>query len=308
MSSRCSIAPACSTSQALAAAVGDHVRVDVHAARLDAGLSQKPEELAPAAADVEHRAGVSKVVHVRPLPVANALRRPAHPTLVGEVVGHGDGTGHARWRRGGGGRLSGRRPLATLEPGEPLVDLDHALETRAERLELGLLPVCPLPNGVEELERGGVEPALVDRERLDVPAHRLAQDALERREREPAQAPVRPGSAQKRPLGADGPELLGLTPAALVPVRALLAAQVVVPAIHLIAQAREDRLELCLLGSQAVLRHFAIVGTGWCHLRSVGLGFPFSKPVFENRETLREDGVLLGELRDHRRVVQQARA
>ena len=77
--------------EALAAAVGDHVRVDVHAARLDAGLAQQPEELAAAAADVEHGRGVAKVVDVGPLPVADALRRPAHPTLEGEVVGDDDG-------------------------------------------------------------------------------------------------------------------------------------------------------------------------------------------------------------------------
>ena len=76
--------------QALAAAVGDHVPVDVDPARLHACLAEEPEELAATAADIEHGRGVTKLVDVGPLAVANALRRPAHPALVGEVVGEDD--------------------------------------------------------------------------------------------------------------------------------------------------------------------------------------------------------------------------
>ena len=254
--------------------------------------------------------GFAEVLDVRPLPLADALCRPAHAALEGEVVGEDDLAGGGRRRRGC--CRSGGLAQTTLEAGEPLVELNHELDPGAKLLrdleaplQRRVLLVSTRRDRVQELQRGGVEPALICRERLDIPAHQLAQDALERCERQSAQPPERAGSFEKRPLRADRPELLGFAAAALESVHPVFGAEVAVAAVHLLTQPRQDRLELRLLGSQAVFRHVAIVGTGWCHLRSVGPGFPFSKPILENREPLRQDGVLLGELRDHRRVVQQ---
>ncbi len=46
----------------LAARIGDHVRVEVDAARLDAGLAQQHEELPASATEVEHRGRLSEVI------------------------------------------------------------------------------------------------------------------------------------------------------------------------------------------------------------------------------------------------------
>ena len=70
-----------------AARVGDHVAVGVDPARLDPGVAEQRDELAAAAADVEHRRVVAQVVDVRTLALAHELGRAAHAALEGEVVG-----------------------------------------------------------------------------------------------------------------------------------------------------------------------------------------------------------------------------
>ena len=113
-----------------------------------------------------------------------------------------------------------------LDPGAKLLrDLEAPLQRR-------VLLVSTRRDRVQELQRGGVEPALICRERLDVPAHQLAQDALERCERQAAQPPERAGSFEKRPLRADRPELLGLAAAAREPVHPVFGAEVAVAAVR----------------------------------------------------------------------------
>src|SRR5439155_5166329 len=57
--------------EALAAGVGDHVRVCIDAARLDSRVAEQAEELAAAAADVEHGRRIQEVLHVRALALAD---------------------------------------------------------------------------------------------------------------------------------------------------------------------------------------------------------------------------------------------
>ena len=72
--------------EALAAAEGGHVRVEVDAPGLDARLGEQRQELAAPTADVEHRSRVAEVVDVRALAIADQLPRAAHAALEGEVV------------------------------------------------------------------------------------------------------------------------------------------------------------------------------------------------------------------------------
>src|SRR5207302_6509153 len=55
----------------LSAGESDHVRVGVHTTGLDPGLTKQPDELAAAAADVEHRRGLAEVLDVRALALAD---------------------------------------------------------------------------------------------------------------------------------------------------------------------------------------------------------------------------------------------
>jgi len=78
----------------------------------------------------------------------------------------------------------------------------------ATRGELGLEAVDLLLEIVDEAEGGGVEGALVVRERLDVPAHQLSQDGLDRTPESPSHA----GSKSQGAVGRDRPEALRLRP------------------------------------------------------------------------------------------------
>src|SRR3954462_4885421 len=71
----------------LTAGVGDHVRVEIDASRLDAALSEQLEKLAAAAPKVEHRRRVAEVVRVGALALADAVGGAPHAALEGEVVG-----------------------------------------------------------------------------------------------------------------------------------------------------------------------------------------------------------------------------
>ena len=255
--------------EALATAVGNHVGVEIHAARLDTGLAQQAEELASAGAEIEHGGGLAKVLDIGQLPLPHALGRPAHAALEGEVVG--DRTRRKRRRR------RGRAALSPLQPGKSLLDLerearlvgegvdaalqllDESGERVAALLERHLAGVDALGETVGEPQHRRVEPALVSRERLDVPAHELAQSALGRRQEQAAQPAPGPRPREEGPLGADSPERLGLASLECEGVDAV-AAEVALAPLHLQMKAREDRLVLGLLG-QALLRHLASVGT-----------------------------------------------
>ncbi len=87
----------------------------------------------------------------------------------------------------------------------------HGLRARLRRAELRhlrLQPVDLLLQVVDEPQRGRVEGALVVGERLDVPAHHLAQHGLDRSADAAADARPQP----QRPVGGDGPQALGLVP------------------------------------------------------------------------------------------------
>ncbi len=107
-----------------AARIRDHVSVCVDAARLDLGVAEQAEQLAPSTAQVEHRCGPAKVLDVTTLALADQLDAAPHPALEGEVVGHGGrallrGHRRSRSRRGAGNA----RTAASLEPGEALLEL-----------------------------------------------------------------------------------------------------------------------------------------------------------------------------------------
>ena len=177
-----------------AARVRGHVRIGVDATSFDARLSQQAEELAAAAADVQHRGGLAQIVDVAALALTDRVGAAAHPALEGEVVRDG---GRSRLARHGHGRLSSisDRRATPLEPLEPFLQLANEpfrlLARRCRRV--GALREC-----IEQLEHGVVEDALVCRQRLDVPAHELSQD--------PFDDPLRP--AARLALGGDRPETL----------------------------------------------------------------------------------------------------
>ena len=184
----------------LPSGVGDHVRVGIDPAGFDAGFAQQRQELAAAAADVEHRRRVAEVVHVYALPLANGRRRAAHPRLEREVV-----------RDGGGGRLCrdrrhrrGSRPAAApFDAPQPFLELD---ERAATRLVTRRRPIGRLVEIVDKLEHRIVERPLLGCERLDVPPEQRPQQSLDRiRNRAlDARAPL------ERPLGRHRPHALGL--------------------------------------------------------------------------------------------------
>src|SRR5262245_35940129 len=92
----------------------------------------------------------------------------------------------------------------------PLEASSEALASRARlaahRLELGLQPVDLLLEVVDEPKRRRVERPLVVRQRLDIPAHELAEDGLDRRADAAADARPEPQRAVRR----DGPQTLRL--------------------------------------------------------------------------------------------------
>ena len=207
-----------------AARVGDHVAVGVDSARLHAGVAEQRDELPAAAADVEHGRVAAKIVDVGTLPLAHELGRAAHAALEGEVV-----------REGRGRRLGGHRLLrpggAALEPEHPLLQLrDQApsgVSVYGDAVEL-------LEERVDQLQRRVVEAPLLLGERLDVPAHRLAEHFLQELD---GRAPV------GRAFRGDGPELLGRGPRAGT--RAELGA--VRPPAELVAESFEQGLDVDLL-------------------------------------------------------------
>ena len=95
-------------------------------------------------------------------------------------------------------------------------------------------PVELLEERVDQLEGGVVEAPLLLRERLDVPAHRLAEHALQELDGR---------AAVRRALGGHGPELLGGGPRAGA--RAQLGA--VRPPAELVAESFEQGLDVDLL-------------------------------------------------------------
>ena len=209
----------------LAAGVGDHVRVEIDTPRLDPRLAEQGEKLAPAATDVEHGRRVAEVVHVGALTLADALRGAPHPALEGEVIGDARRRGGHRRRQSRS--CGGSRPLAALEPGEPLIELDRPsglggrggtqlCQARGERFPSAFLA---LGQRIGKAQHRCVETALVRRERLDVPAHCLAQNALRRTQDETAGAAPGARSGHERPFGTDGPQLLGGTAPGRVRVR-----------------------------------------------------------------------------------------
>ena len=215
---------------------------------------------------------VAEVVDVGSLPLPDRLGRAAHPALEGEVVRDARRCCLRRGCRGG----RGGRPLAPLQPRQAFLQLDGEPRLPGDRVDAALQPlehrpdpllrrrlrrVPALRDRVDETKDSRVEAPLVGGERLDVPAHELAQRRLDGRQREPAQPPPRSRPRKERPFGAHRPERLGLAPAKLEPVGAGSLGQVAVPPLDLVAQPREYRLELSLLDVQAVLRHVAIVGT-----------------------------------------------
>ena len=185
--------------EALAACVRRHVRVRVDAARLDAGLAQQAEQLAAAAADVEDGRRSAEVIEVATLALADRVGAATHPALEGEVI-------RDRSRRGLSGNRDRRgRPCAAGGNWAPLQTLEPLLQLAHQSLRLlasDRRGVGALGEGVDELQHRVVEDPLIGRERLDVPAHELAQKPLDRA--------LRPAAG--RPLRRDRPEALGEGP------------------------------------------------------------------------------------------------
>ncbi len=205
----------------LAARVGNHVGVGVHPARLHSRLAQQGEELAPAAAAVQHRALPEEVEDVGALAAADLGGRAAHPALEGEVVGEG-----------GRGRLRGdcrrRTGGAPLEPQQPLLELS---EQPYGPLTGGTLGVERLGKVVHELQRRVVEAALLGRQGLDVPPQQRPQEPLDGIDDRALDA--RP--PLDRPLGRDGPVALGRGTGPRASRRAAQAAP-----LHLVSQPLEE--------------------------------------------------------------------
>ena len=165
--------------------------------RVDPGVAQQSEELAAAAADVEHRGGVAEVVHVRALALADVGGRAAHLRLEGEVVGE------RRPRRAGRRPSPGRRAAAAaLGARQPLLELGQRARGLLAR---ALAAVDLLEQPVDHLQDDVVEHPLLVRERLDVPAQERPQDLLQR-VGDPA---LRPRPPLERPVGGHRPEPLG---------------------------------------------------------------------------------------------------
>src|SRR5262249_56349603 len=86
----------------------------------------------------------------------------------------------------------------------------------------------------------------------------------------PTQAAERARRVHEGTFGADAPETVGLSTARQVHV-ARCSGAVRLALLNRAAQSRHDRLELSLLGGQAVLRHPGIVGTALGRSRQPGL-------------------------------------
>ena len=154
--------------EALAAGERDHVPVRVDARRLDAGVAEQRQELAAAAADVEHRRRAGEQLDVRPLLLARLGGRRAHAALEGEVV-------RDRVRPGLGGdrgRCAGR---AALQPEQALLQLGEAPSLG---LELPYGGVEVLRERVDELQRRIRERALPGGDVLDGGTNGAAGEAL----------------------------------------------------------------------------------------------------------------------------------
>ena len=76
----------------------------------------------------------------------------------------------------------------------------------AEKRETASRPATRCSKIVHEAERSSVEGALVVGERLDVPAHQLAEHRFDGCAESPAETRAQP----ERAVGGDGPETLGL--------------------------------------------------------------------------------------------------
>ena len=169
-------------------------RASIPASRSSARNSPRPQPMSSTGA------GVAEVVHVGALPFADALRRArASGSRRRSSPGRRrDRSRSVETRRSGGRRAAGARSRRSSRVSRSSSSTPRA-RWRGRSAARRLASCCsagrrlvPLGQRVERAcSDGSVEPALVDRERLDVPAHGLAQDALERREREPAQAPAR---------------------------------------------------------------------------------------------------------------------
>jgi hypothetical protein len=100
-----------------------------------------------------------------------------------------------------------------------LETFDPILELRDDPQLLGELPRLhfktlarsgeTIVEVVEKAQHCGVECLLVRGQRLDVPAHQPAEDALYWAKKQGSNAPRDPGAAGVRPLGRDRPDTLG---------------------------------------------------------------------------------------------------
>ena len=134
-----------------------------------------------------------------------------------------------------------REPLREqLRPAALERDLRRAdRNSHCAGLQLGLELRDPRVEVVDEAEDRRVEGALVVGERLDVPAHQLAEDGLDRR----PGAAAHPGSKAQVAVGRDGPEPLRLVPER-VPLRGARAgvdARRGAGARHLLTEPRVER-------------------------------------------------------------------
>src|SRR5207247_10664268 len=99
----------------------------------------------------------------------------------------------ARDRRSRYTRPTDRCSLPALEPSEPLLEFHgepgirrDGINPLTELLREPIEPllerpqpcVSPLRERIDELEQGPIEAPLVDRKRLDIPTHELAENAL----------------------------------------------------------------------------------------------------------------------------------
>ncbi len=154
--------------ESLAAGERDHVPVRVDARRLDARVAEQRQELAAAAADVEHGRRAGEEVDVGPLLLARLGGGRAHTALEREVVGD-------RVRPGLRGDRGGRAGRAALEPEQALLQLGEASSLGLEVAHGG---VEVLRERVDELQRRVCQRTLARGDVLDGGANGAADEAL----------------------------------------------------------------------------------------------------------------------------------
>ena len=179
-----------------------------------------------------------------------------------------------RDRLGSYARLTDLRSIPAFKPSEPFLELHREPRMRGDGihpvtelmgepveplLERRLPRVSPVRERIDELKQGHIKAPLIERKRLDVPTHELAEKALGGQEQTSARLAPTTGAVEKRAFGADRPQTLGL----VAPQREAvggLAGEVAVSPVDLGLETRTNLLELRFMVDGSMLRHRAIVG------------------------------------------------